>query len=65
MSQCSDPKSSEAITLRDFFFFEMQTNFFTHIMFASNLIFFVFLGPANNVFQYFSYPPSRKIMAHP
>ena len=29
-------------------------------------IYFVFVGPANNFFQYFLYPlPSRKIMVHP
>ena len=28
-------------------------------------VYFVFLGSANNFFQYFSYPLSRKIMVHP
>ena len=51
--------------LQTFFFFEMQTNFFTHCV--CKQFFFVFEGPANNFFQYFSYspPPSRKIMVRP
>ena len=41
------------------FFFEMQTNFFTHIVFASNL-FCLFRPCKHFLFQYFSYPPPEK-----
>ena len=48
----------------------MQTIFLMYIS-CLQAIYFVFLGPANNFFKYFSYPPpppsplSRKIMVRP
>ena len=49
------------------FFLEKQTNFFKHIIFASNL--FCLFRPWKQFFQYFSYlplpPHFRKIMVRP
>ena len=40
--------------LQTFFFFEMQTNFSAHSMFASNL--FCLFRPCKNFYQHFSCP---------
>ena len=54
--------------LQTFFFLEMQTNFFTHIIFASNL-FSLFMPCKQFVSIFFIVPPppppSRKIMVRP